>query len=160
MHSIRRFTLMVTLILAVLAVAVLGILAATVAGMDEMSDPEISLTSTFYDYRGEVITTRFEQNRFDVPLSEMPDYLPQAFIAIEDHRFYDHFGLDVQGLARALFRNLRAGRIVEGGSTITQQLAKNLFLTHEKTLKRKLQEALLTLQLERKYSKNEILEKY
>ncbi len=160
MSRIHRFALITTLSLIVLVVVALGFLAATVAGLDDLPDPELSLTSTFYDYQGKVITTRFEQNRFDVQLSEMPDFLPQAFIAIEDHRFYEHFGLDLQSLARALFRNLRAGRIVEGGSTITQQLAKNLFLSHEKTLKRKIQEALLTLQLERKYSKNEILEKY
>ena len=125
-----------------------------------MPDIQTPLTSTFYDRNGEVIATRFEQNRFAISLSDLPDYVPNAFIAIEDQRFFQHFGIDIRGLVRALFRNLREGRIVEGGSTISQQLARNLFLTHERTLSRKLQEILLTLQLERKYSKEEILEKY
>ena len=160
MRRVTRWALITAAVIFLLGVGAMGLLAATVAGMDEIPDVQTPLTSTFYDYQGNVLATRFEQNRFAVPLAKMPDYVPQAFIAIEDHRFYDHFGLDFVGLARALLRNLRAGRIVEGGSTITQQLAKNLFLTHDQTLKRKLQEMLLTIQLERKYSKDEILEKY
>lgn len=95
-----------------------------------------------------------------VHVRDLPPYLPQAVLAIEDRRFYSHFGIDVLGLARALLVNLRAGRVVEGGSTVTQQLAKNLFLTPERTLKRKVQEALLALWLERKFTKDEILSLY
>jgi penicillin-binding protein 1A len=91
-------------------------------------------------------------------LSEMPAYLPAAAVAVEDRRFYGHPGIDLVGIARAAFVNLRAGRLVQGGSTITQQVAKNLFLTNAKTLRRKVQEVLLTLWLERSFTKQEILE--
>src|SRR5262249_36343668 len=93
-------------------------------------------------------------------LSDMPPYLPQAVIATEDRRFYDHFGLDPLGIVRAVAINLRAGHVVQGGSTITQQLAKNIFLTPERTVRRKGQEVLLALWLEWKFSKDEILALY
>ena len=94
--------------------------------------------------------------RFD----ELPPDLTRAVLATEDRRFYDHFGVDPIAIARALIANLRAGRIVQGGSTITQQVAKNLFLTPERTLKRKVQEVLLALWLEHKFSKDQILTVY
>ena len=90
----------------------------------------------------------------------MPPYLPKAFVAIEDRRFYDHFGIDPIGLARAVVNNLRGRGGVQGGSTLTQQLAKNLFLTQERTAARKIQEAILALWLERTYTKDQILELY
>lgn len=95
-----------------------------------------------------------------IPLDNMSPYLVQAVLAVEDRRFYDHFGLDFIGLARAMWRNMRAGYVVQGGSTITQQLAKNLFLTPERTLTRKAKEALLAIYLEQKYSKDQILAAY
>lgn len=93
-------------------------------------------------------------------VAELPPQLSQAVLAIEDRRFYSHFGLDPIGLSRAAVANLRAGRVVQGGSTITQQLAKNLFLTPERTLGRKVQELLLAFWLERKLSKDQILSLY
>ena len=93
-------------------------------------------------------------------LGDLPKALPQAVLATEDRRFYSHFGLDIIGLSRAMVANLRAGRIVQGGSTITQQVAKNLFLTPERTIKRKIQELMLALWLERKFSKDQILTIY
>ncbi len=93
-------------------------------------------------------------------VAEMSPYLPQAVVAIEDRRFYSHFGIDPIGIARAMVTNLEAGRLVQGGSTLTQQLAKNLFLTPERSIKRKIQEALLSLQLEVRYSKEQILTLY
>lgn len=95
-----------------------------------------------------------------VTVHDVPPYLPQAILATEDRRFYDHFGLDVFGLARAMVVNLRAGRVVQGGSTITQQVAKNLFLTHDRTIKRKVQEVLLALWLEQRFTKDQILTIY
>jgi penicillin-binding protein 1A len=95
-----------------------------------------------------------------VVLADLPPHLPRAVIAVEDRRFYRHFGIDLRGLARATVRNLTAGRIVEGGSTITQQLAKNLFLTPERTIKRKVQEVMLALWLERRFTKDQILTIY
>ncbi len=95
-----------------------------------------------------------------VGLNELPPALPQAVLATEDRRFYSHFGLDLIGLARATYANISVGRIVQGGSTLTQQVAKNLFLTPERTLKRKVQELLLALWLEQKFSKDQILTVY
>ena len=95
-----------------------------------------------------------------VTLKELPPYLPKAFLAIEDRRFYSHFGIDPIGLARAAVANVMRRGVSQGGSTITQQLAKNLFLTQERTFARKLQEVVLALWLERKFSKTEILELY
>ena len=101
------------------------------------------------DMAGEVLT-----------LKEMPAYVPKAFVAIEDRRFYDHYGVDPYGIARAAVANILHRGVAQGGSTITQQLAKNLFLTQERTITRKLQEVLLALWLERKFSKTQILELY
>ena len=95
-----------------------------------------------------------------VPLADLPPYVTEAFIATEDRRFWDHPGFDVRGLARALVANAQAGRVVEGGSTITQQLAKNLFLSPEQTIMRKLEEMQLALWLEARLSKEEILSLY
>ncbi len=95
-----------------------------------------------------------------VSLDSVPPVLPHAVLAVEDRRFYQHFGVDLRGLLRAAWRNLMAGRIVQGGSTISQQLAKNLFLSPERTLRRKVQELLLALWLEYKFSKDQILTIY
>ena len=93
-------------------------------------------------------------------ISQLPDYVPNAVIAIEDHRFRSHYGIDPVGLARAMGRNIVARHLVQGGSTLTQQLAKNLFLTQEKTLTRKAQEAVLAVWLESRFTKDEILQLY
>ncbi|WP_417520197.1 transglycosylase domain-containing protein [Minwuia sp.] len=95
-----------------------------------------------------------------VPLERLPEHLKDAVIAIEDRRFYYHFGIDPIGIVRAVYTNLTSGRVVQGGSTLTQQLAKNLYLGAERTLKRKAQEAVLALILEMRFSKDEILELY
>jgi penicillin-binding protein 1A len=95
-----------------------------------------------------------------IAVAELPDYVPNAFIAIEDRRFRSHFGIDPIGLGRAAMRNMLTGHIVEGGSTLTQQLAKNLFLTPSRTFERKLQEAALAVYLETRYSKDQILSLY
>lgn len=93
-------------------------------------------------------------------LSELPPHLPRAVIAVEDRRFYDHGGIDFRGLLRAVYVNLREGRISQGGSTLTQQLAKNLFLTSQRTFKRKIQEVMLALWLEHRFTKDQILTIY
>ncbi|MFQ5520189.1 MAG: transglycosylase domain-containing protein, partial [Candidatus Methylomirabilia bacterium] len=116
--------------------------------------------SKLYDENDEVIAEFRVQRQFAVPLARIPQSLRDAVIAVEDSRFYSHFGIDPIGLARAVYRNVRHRRIVEGGSTITQQLARLLFLTHDKSFGRKLKEALLALELERRYSKDRILEMY
>lgn len=118
-------------------------------------------TSYIYDSNGdEIAALHEEQNRIIVGLNDIPDHVRNAFIAIEDERFYNHFGFDVIGSMRAAYANFKAGEIVQGASTITQQLAQNAFLTTETTYKRKVQEIWLALQLERSYGKEEILELY
>ena len=109
---------------------------------------------------GALITNRGDSAGASLTLDEMPPYLPEAVIAIEDRRFYWHFGIDPIGLTRALFTNLEAGGVVQGGSTITQQLAKNLFLKPERTFERKVQEVILAVWLEARLSKKQILELY
>ena len=115
---------------------------------------------TYLDRNGALIATRGSQQAPPADLSQLPDYVPAAFIAIEDRRFYWHPGFDPIGMSRAMVRNMRAGRVVEGGSTITQQLAKNLFLTPDQNLRRKTQELMLAVWLEMKFSKEEILALY
>ena len=118
-------------------------------------------TSYIYDSRGnEIAALHEEQNRIVVGLNKIPQHVQEAFIAIEDERFFKHFGFDITGSLRAAYVNFQAGEIVQGASTITQQLAQNAFLTPEKTYRRKIQEIWLALQLERIYGKEEILEMY
>jgi penicillin-binding protein 1A len=109
---------------------------------------------------GSLIANRGDTGGPAVRLIDLPPYLPKAFVAIEDKRFYSHSGIDPVGVFRALLRDAIGGGAVEGGSTLTQQLAKNLFLTQERTISRKIQEAILALWLERRYSKDQILELY
>ncbi|MES1991803.1 MAG: penicillin-binding protein 1A [Pseudomonadota bacterium] len=109
---------------------------------------------------GEMLSHRGDLHGGMVLASDLPAYVPQAVIATEDQRFYWHFGIDPVGLARAAYQNLRAGYVVQGGSTLTQQLAKNVFLTSDRTLSRKIQEMLLAVWLEARYSKEQILTLY
>jgi penicillin-binding protein 1A len=112
------------------------------------------------DLQGRALARRGDLAGAPVPLKEMPAYVPKAFIAIEDRRFYEHYGVDPFGIGRAFVANVLHRTVAQGGSTITQQLAKNLFLTQERTINRKLQEVLLAFWLERKFSKAQILEMY
>ena len=115
---------------------------------------------TYLDRNGALIATRGSQQAPPADLEALPDYVPAAFIAIEDRRFYWHPGFDPVGMMRAMAANMRAGRIVQGGSTLTQQLAKNLFLTPDQNMRRKVQELMLAVWLEMKFSKQEILALY
>ena len=109
---------------------------------------------------GRKLVHRASFNGLSVRLARLPEHLPQAVIATEDRRFYEHFGVDLLGLARAMLSNVRAGGVVQGGSTITQQLAKNLYLSHERTVLRKIRELYLAIWLETRLSKDQILELY
>ncbi|MGM9561727.1 MAG: transglycosylase domain-containing protein [Phascolarctobacterium sp.] len=126
--------------------------------MDETLIPDAA--SQFYDINGNVIyTTLSEERRVPVTIDKIPKHVQKAFIAIEDNRFYEHSGIDYRGTARALVSTL-SGREVQGGSTITQQLAKNAFLTQERSIVRKIKEAFIAKELEHKYTKDEILTMY
>ncbi len=116
--------------------------------------------SRLYADDGTLFAEIFVEKRIPIPITEMPRHLKYAFIAIEDVRFYDHFGVDLRGIARALYRNIIKRSVTEGASTITQQLARNLYLTPQKSIKRKIEEAILAIQIERAYSKDEILNMY
>jgi penicillin-binding protein 1A len=118
------------------------------------------LAVTFLDRYGTEIGSRGIRHNDAIPLDEFPDYLIKATLATEDRRFYEHFGIDVGGTFRALLTNARAGGVVQGGSSITQQLAKNLFLSNERTIERKINEAFLATWLEFRLQKNEILKLY
>ncbi|MBW8269511.1 transglycosylase domain-containing protein [Caldovatus aquaticus] len=132
----------------------------------DLPQPEVALAATrqpsvtLLAADGRLLATAGDLYGEPLRLAEMPPYLPAALIAVEDRRFRAHFGLDPVGLARAAWVNLSAGRVAQGGSTLTQQLAKNLFLTPERSLRRKVQEALLALWLERRFTKDELLEIY
>ncbi len=115
---------------------------------------------TFVDRHGRVIIREGAQNAPPTDLSKLPEYVPEAVIAIEDRRFYEHWGVDISGLMRAAASNMKAGRVVQGGSTLTQQLAKNLFLTNERSFRRKAQEVALAFWLESQFTKDEILALY
>lgn len=127
---------------------------------DDLWEASNAPSITFYDRNGVVILREGAQNGPPVDLETLPPYVEQAFIAIEDQNFYRHFGIDVGGMARATIENMRSGRVVQGGSTITQQLAKNLFLDNSRTFRRKFQEFALAIWLESRFTKEELLALY
>ncbi len=142
---------------------VLGFFVFVTWGMpstDDLWEARSGQSITFQDRNGNVILREGAQNAPPVDLASLPPYVGQAFIAIEDRRFYDHLGVDVGGMMRAAAENLRSGRVVQGGSTITQQLAKNLFLTNERSWRRKAQEIAMAIWLEGRFTKDEILALY
>jgi penicillin-binding protein 1A len=139
-------------------------LALAIPAFRETSDEDwlkrSELAVTFLDRYGNEIGNRGIKHNDSVPLEDMPDHLIKAVLATEDRRFYEHYGIDYYGTFRALMTNAKAGGVVQGGSTITQQLAKNLFLSNERTLERKINEAFLALWLESRLAKKEILKLY
>jgi len=156
----------IAIILVILIVIVtgagLGFLTASIHTMPSLQgDIRAAASSQVYDINGDLITTLHAvENRIPVSINKIPKDLQNAFIATEDIRFYQHIGIDPRGILRALWSNITQQTVAEGGSTITQQLAKNALLTQERTLKRKIQEAILAMQIERQYTKTEILEMY
>ena len=144
-------------------IAVAGIVAYYGARMPSAatwSIPDRPPNVKIVSVNGETMANRGATGGEALLLGDMSPYIPQAVIAIEDRRFYSHFGVDPIGLTRAMLSNLTAGRMVQGGSTLTQQLAKNLFLSPERTIERKVQEVLLSLWLEHRFTKDQILEMY
>ncbi|MPZ39102.1 MAG: PBP1A family penicillin-binding protein [Rhizobiales bacterium] len=139
-------------------------LALAIPAFRETSDDDwlkaSSLAVTFLDRYGNEIGSRGIRHNDAIPLDEFPDHLVKATLATEDRRFYEHFGIDIPGTFRAILISARAGGVVQGGSSITQQLAKNLFLNNERTIERKVKEAFLALWLEVRLSKKDILKLY
>src|SRR5690242_2851306 len=140
------------------------VLALAIPAFRETADDDwlkkSELAVTFLDRYGNEVGSRGIRHNDAIPLDEFPDHLIKATLATEDRRFYEHFGIDFPGLFRAMLTNARAGGVVQGGSSISQQLAKNLFLSNERTIERKVKEAFLALWLEVRLPKNEILKLY
>jgi penicillin-binding protein 1A len=152
---------MIATVWAVVAGAgVVAYQATKLPPVDALAVPKRPPNIAILDESGALLANRGDTGGAAVRIADLPPYLPKAFIAIEDRHFYSHFGIDPSGILRAVFHNLSSGGAVQGGSTLTQQLAKNLFLTQERTASRKIQEAILALWLEHKYSKSQILELY
>ncbi len=158
----RRIRLFITLCLVVFAGLSVGYIFAAYRSLPAVgNNMRPAVSSQVFDAHGKLVTTlHSDQNRLPIDINKVPQNLQNAFIAAEDNRFYEHIGIDPLGIVRAVFANLTNRGIAQGGSTITQQLAKNAFLSQEQTLKRKIQEAMLALEIEHKYSKKEILEMY
>lgn len=159
---LRRIRLFIALCLVVFAGLGFGYIFAAYQSLPAVgNNMRPAVSSQVFDSHSRLITTlHSDQNRLPIDINKVPQNLQNAFIAAEDNRFYEHIGIDPIGIFRAIFANLTNRGIAQGGSTITQQLAKNAFLSQEQTLKRKIQEAMLALEIEHKYSKKEILEMY
>jgi len=149
----------------VIIVILAGLLTGTLAGVFfsariPVEPPEPKAATIIYDINGREITRLFQEHRIPVALDQVPQLMKDATIAVEDHEFYKHRGINFKAILRALWVDIMAGEWAEGGSTITQQLAKNALLSHQKTIRRKVQEALIAINLERRLTKDEILERY
>ncbi|MEO1065933.1 MAG: transglycosylase domain-containing protein [Pseudomonadota bacterium] len=159
---IRRTTYWSTVLGLWAMIAVVGVIGFYAAKLPNAAwkVPERPPNVKIVAVDGSLIDNRGATGGEAVPLHEMPVYLPEAIIAIEDHRFYQHFGFDVIGFTRAMVTNIAQQRLVQGGSSLSQQLAKNLFLSPERSIERKVQELVLALWLEATYSKDQIIEMY
>ncbi len=154
------WSLVLGLWLAIGGVGTVAWVGAHLPPIQSLEIPKRPPSIQINDVAGRALARRGDQAGEILSLKELPNYVPRAFVAIEDRRFYEHYGVDPMGIGRAVMANISHRGVVQGGSTITQQLAKNLFLTQERTITRKLQEAMLALWLERKFSKTQILELY
>lgn len=152
--------------IVVVSAVVVGVIAAYLAiaaGLPESVDLKSyrpKTVSEFYAEDGSVLTLYYNERRFLVALDSVPKQVQNAFVAAEDTRFFSHSGVDPWGIVRALFKDLRTGNFAQGGSTITQQVARSIFLTKEKTISRKLREMILAVRIEHFNSKSQILETY
>ncbi|WP_445505918.1 transglycosylase domain-containing protein [Niallia sp. 03190] len=157
-RHITQIALLVLLLVVLLSILYFTYLASQ-ANVSSLK-AGLSQAAVIYDKNGEEATKIKTDRTEAITLKDLPDYVPEAVVAIEDERFYKHHGFDVKGIARAFFKNLLAGRITGGGSTITQQLTKNALLSSEQTYKRKAEELFLAVEIEKHYKKDEILQMY
>jgi penicillin-binding protein 1A len=158
--ALRRSPALVVGIIAGVVIAFGVILTIDFMKVKSLATFQPSATTKIYDRNGVLVSELFAQKRDVVPLKKIPKDLINAFIAIEDNEFYDHWGVNPKGIVRAFFINIFSGRIKQGGSTITQQLAKVLLTTQERSYFRKIKEALIAVMMEITYSKNEIMSLY
>lgn len=164
MKKLLRWTIVLILVCAVLGVSAVGIayliFKEDLPDVETLHDVQMQVPLRVFSEDGKLLGIFGEKRRIPVTVDEMPDCLKDAFLAGEDARFYEHFGLDYQGISRAVWSLATTGEKTIGGSTITQQLARNFFLTNEKTFTRKIKEAFLALKIERELDKDHILELY
>ncbi|MFZ3589788.1 transglycosylase domain-containing protein [Bacillus sp. DJP31] len=158
----RKLLIGALALVSTMIVGLIGYIVILIAGNQVVDEQMLVMdsTTTLVDENGSIISKLYIEDRDLVTINEIPEHVQEAFIAIEDARFYEHHGIDVKAILRALYKDILAGGKVEGGSTITQQLAKNVFLSNEKTWLRKTKEAIISINLERKYSKKKLLEMY
>ncbi|MDJ0784160.1 MAG: penicillin-binding protein 1A [Desulfosarcinaceae bacterium] len=159
----RKTAIVLILMAAVLCGTTVGAFIGLTRDLPQiraLGDFQPAMVSRLYDIEGELIAEFYAEKREPVPLTAIPPLLVTALLTTEDRKFYDHSGVDIRGILRAIIKDIQARRFAEGASTLTQQLAKTLFLTPRKTLVRKLKEAILAIQLERRYTKAELLTLY
>jgi len=159
----KRNYIILGIIIAVTIGAFIGIIMGSmkeIPSISSLKEYKPNLSTRIYDINNQLITQIYVEQRTLVPLSKVPAILQKGIVASEDDRFYNHWGIDLHGIMRATLINILHRKIVEGGSTITQQLARNLFLTMQQTFSRKIKEALLAIKIEYYYTKKEILEMY
>jgi penicillin-binding protein 1A len=160
---LTRSAVVIAIVICAIAAGGLGIysyFSRDLPSTDDLMDVKPWIRTVLYDINGKPIKSFYEQDRVIVSLDDVPQHLMNAFIAVEDRRFYQHWGLNMLAIGKALYEDIVARRIVRGASTITQQLARNLFLTQEQTLTRKIKEAIVAVRIERHYTKDEILQMY
>ncbi|MDP4527004.1 transglycosylase domain-containing protein [Bacillus halotolerans] len=164
MFKIKKKKLFIPIIILVLTafLALIGYISIIFLGHYVIDEKKLILhaSSKIVDQNGDEVASLYTENREPVSINEIPKEVREAFISVEDKRFYEHHGIDVKSVGRAVYRDILAGGKVEGASTITQQLAKNIFLTHDKTFLRKTKEVIIAINLERDYSKDKLLEMY
>lgn len=158
-HSMHKHSLFLTLTLFFLFLTTLPVNASENIATYPILPTTYSSVKVF-DRDGRFVGRIMPETRYWTPIDRIPAFLQNALVAVEDARFYEHAGIDVKGIARAMVKNVVKGRLAEGGSTITQQLIKNKFLTAEKTIDRKLKEGMMAVEFEQKYTKKQILEMY
>ncbi|MEK4377258.1 transglycosylase domain-containing protein [Bacillus sp. FSL R5-0434] len=164
MFKIKKKKLFIPIIILVLTafLALIGYISIIFLGHYVIDEKKLILhaSSKIVDQNEDEVASLYTENREPVSINEIPKEVREAFISVEDKRFYEHHGIDVKSVGRAVYRDILAGGKVEGASTITQQLAKNIFLTHDKTFLRKTKEVIIAINLERDYSKDKLLEMY
>jgi len=158
----RKFIMPLGAIIIFILFSLVGYLLIIYAGNYVIDEKKLVMDSAtkLVNQDGQLVTKLYKENRDLISIEEVPLHVKQSFIAVEDVRFYQHHGIDVKAILRALYKDILAGGKVEGGSTITQQLAKNIFLSNDKTLLRKTKEVIIAINLENKYSKEKLLEMY
>ncbi len=160
LNMLKEYKIIMAGIAAGLIIAFIVILVNDFHNVKALAHFKPNVTTRIYDKNGILVSELFRQKREVVPLEKIPDSMVRAFVSIEDSEFYDHYGINIKGIVRAFFINIFAGRIKQGGSTITQQLAKILLTSRKRNIYRKVKEAFISLMIESSYSKDEIMALY